>query len=195
MSSDISSTPVDEDAPLEQAVDNLGPLEPAFLDLASMFIYSGLLDNVRDSALALLSAGKGGASSSSDATFKLTKSYQKLSARFSSMVREDLREDLSDWTDTLDSASGLQDIYVATSKLARWIDLQHNVAKFVLSQHIADAEAMMATQAMEAKLGKSGIRSDSRGLSQGVPSSPSDRRVGFQLSPPTSSEAKTGFYM
>ena len=195
MSSDIPITPVNEDAPLEQGLDNLGPLEPAFIDLGSMFIYSGLLDNVRDSALALLSAGKGDASSSSEAILKLIESYQKLSARFSSMVREDLREDLSDWTDTLGASSSLQDIYVAASKLARWLDLQHNVSKFVLSQHIADAEAMMATQAMEAKLGESGIQPDSRGLTRGAPGSPPDRRIGFQLSPTPSSEAKTGFYM
>lgn len=205
MSSTLTKDPADEaEAALQATL-----VGPAILDLAGLYRYSGLLDNLRDSALALLStAGKESKSVHMDSLRNvedsLVATYQDLSARFPAIVREDLREDLAAWTDKLEigtqdvRGSSLQEIYIAASKLSRWLDVTHSTAKFLLSQRIADAEAAMAGHAMEAKMnemGFSGVAIGAGGFAPGDPRVSTGKLVGFQANAAPEDAAKTGFYM
>lgn len=112
--------------------------DPLILDLERLFRYSGLLDQLRDSAKYLVRRGTPDASTLA----AMATQFNDLAVRLTGVVREDIRDEYDSLIGNLDpERATLADIYVRTAALARWIDMIHQTPQFLLSQEVAVANA------------------------------------------------------
>lgn len=111
--------------------------EQLVTDLESLFRYSGLLDQVRDSAKYLSRVG-----APADTAQRMARQYNEVALKLRGVLREDLAGEVDVLIGALDEDTAtMPDVYAQAAALARWVDVVHQTPQFLLSQEVASANA------------------------------------------------------
>lgn len=125
-------------------------MEEPVKDLEGLFLYSGQLDNLRDTAKFL--AKNGGASERTISS--MVADYAKYRAELVKVLRDDLAERVDVYVPSLSDAPTLDEVVYVSSSLARWMDLAHQTPQFLLAQQVAAANAVEVGSKVEQVLGR-----------------------------------------
>ncbi len=114
---------------------------PLISDIESLFRYSGLIDQLRDTARALHENG-----SVSDTTLKaIGAQYMDLRDALKATLTGNAAVEIDKWAPALTTDAQIDGVYFAAAQLARWIDLVHQTPKFLVAEELAGAAAFEMT--------------------------------------------------
>lgn len=101
-------------------------------DLEGLFLKSGMLDDLRDTAKFLYKSG----TVDKRTVSALVKRYTVLRDDLARTVVPGRAEELVSWSVDLEDDSPIDLVVLAASQLARWMDLLHQTPDFMLSQQV-----------------------------------------------------------
>jgi len=106
---------------------------------ASLFLYSGLVDQLRDSALEFYKSGN---AVSAVTVSTMTEQYNRYRSALVEVLFPIVGMETLDKTFGLSvSATDVAAIYQASAQLSRWCDLVHQMPNFLIAQEIQSATA------------------------------------------------------
>lgn len=122
---------------------------PMIKDLESLFRYSGMIDQLRDTSRVLHENGQVSRGTLAD----MVTQYHDLRGALQSTLVGTMSEELTRWAPELDPETVSADgVYFASAALARYIDLVHQTPKFLVAEEIAGAAAVEMTAKAKASL-------------------------------------------
>lgn len=131
---------------------------------ASLFLYSGLVDQIRDTASKFREPGN----VVSDTVVKtMTKEYNRLRKDLVGVLFPIVGKETLIRTSRLDvSSTSVDAIYQASAQLSRWCDLVHQLPNFLIAQEIQSATAEK-------------LRSETAQQIAAAPQEPNPKQIGF----------------
>lgn len=114
---------------------------PLISDIESLFRYSGLIDQLRDTSRFLVENG------TEDETMAkmVAAQYMQLRDALRGTLTGKAAEEIDKWAPEIDPGLGIEGIHFAAAQLARWIDLVHQTPKFLVAEELAGAAAFEMT--------------------------------------------------
>lgn len=141
-----------EDAVIMAALAEGEPLEnPLIKDLKVLFRYSGMVDQLRDSALLIYKRQH--KVEPDRATLRdMVEQYARLRDDLAKVVADEVATEIVEYTKTLDPENATVDaIFVQAASLARIADLAHQTPKFIFSEKMASRAVEEFEQKSEKK--------------------------------------------
>lgn len=113
-------------------------VNPLIIDLEKLFLYSGLLDSIRDTSRLIYE--KGTPTESNLAT--MVNQYSQLRLELAKVVHSDLTPEVLSWAPELDvDSASIDSLVFASTQLSRFLDLVHQSPSFLLAQVVQEANA------------------------------------------------------
>lgn len=106
--------------------------EGAIADFEELFLKSGMLDDLRDTAKFLFKSGTVDART----VASLVARYRNLREDLSKTLVGEHAQNMLEWSMDLSDDAPLDLVIVASSQMARWMDLLHQTPEFLLSQRV-----------------------------------------------------------
>lgn len=114
---------------------------PLISDIESLFRYSGLIDQLRDTARALHETGN----VSETTLAAICAQYGSLRGALKTTLTGSAADELDKWAPALTAETRIDGVFFAAAQLARWIDLVHQTPKFLVAEELAGAAAFEMT--------------------------------------------------
>lgn len=130
---------------------------PYVNDLGDLFLYSGMVDSLRDAARLLLRCQV-----DEGTREHMVDQYQRLRTRLVPVLAAGLGPEALERTPELEDGTDVAGVYVAATLLARWCDLAHQGPRLLLAQQMAEAAAAQVS----AEIAKGGAESPERSMGQ-----------------------------
>lgn len=111
---------------------------PLITDLEKLFIYSGLIDSLRDISKTMYEKGN-----VSDFSLKtMLDHYLALRIKLSEVVHHSLRAEVLEWApEVTEENTTIDSLFFALSQLSRYLDLVHQSPSFMLAQVVQEVNA------------------------------------------------------
>ena len=117
---------------------NKTAVNPLIVDLEKLFLYSGLLDSVRDTSRLIYEKGE----PTSDNLKTMINHYSRLRDELTKVVHPDLTNEVLSWAPILsEESSSIDSLVFASTQLSRFLDLVHQAPSFMLAQVVQEANA------------------------------------------------------
>jgi hypothetical protein len=115
---------------------------PLITDLESLFRYSGMVDQLRDTSKVLRESGEVARSTLS----AMAAQYADLREALRTVLAGAAEAEMNRWAPAVDPETvSVDGIYFVSAALARWIDLVHQTPKFLVAEELAGAAAIEMT--------------------------------------------------
>lgn len=122
---------------------------PLITDLESLFRYSGMIDQLRDTSRVLHENGD----VTRETLSGMAQQYLQLRNALQSTLAGNVSDELARWAPELDPQTvSVDGVYFASAALARYIDLVHQTPKFLVAEEIAGAAAVEMTAKAKASI-------------------------------------------
>jgi hypothetical protein len=121
-------------------LENIGKVtvNPLIIDLEKLFLYSGLLDSIRDTSRLIYEKG---IPTESNLETMVTQ-YSQLRLELAKVVHPDLTSEVLSWAPELDpKLVSIDSLVFASTQLSRFLDLVHQSPSFLLAQVVQEANA------------------------------------------------------
>jgi hypothetical protein len=122
---------------------------PLITDLESLFRYSGMIDQLRDTSRTLHENGD----VTRETLSGMARQYLQLRDALQTTLVGRVCDELERWAPELDPQTvSVDGVYFASAALARYIDLVHQTPKFLVAEEIAGAAAVEMTAKAKASI-------------------------------------------